>query len=383
MEIILEVSSRLERRAEELAKQKEKNKKIVGIVGFGYTPEELIYAAGAIPQRLQRGGESTAIHDSRQYCHNCFSTFHKAQIGYLMSDQDPLYSLPDHFVFEACDEHSELTGMYVFPHREMSATWLGVPANPDYAEALPYYRTALKKLGAELEDLTGQPIRDDKLTEYITIYNEMRALLLKIAQLRKSERPPLTGLDFIKLNHASYYCDPYNYVELLRTVYAKLKEETPQPSDQKARIAVFGCPVGVGDYALPKLVESCGGLIVTEEVSGSTRCLHQETQITDDPLEGLAARYYAKKRLDIYTYPWRPELFSLYSDLLEEYSVDGVFWYQLMYMACHGMFGYALEKRIKKSGIPVITIHSEYDFDSRLEAVKTRVETFMEIVRGS
>ena len=129
-------------------------------------------------------------------------------------------------------------------------------------------------------------------------------------------------------------------------------------------------------------MESCGGRVVTEEVSGSTRCLNKATDPSGNPLEALAARYYAKKRLDIYTYPWGPELYALYTELLEEYRVDGVIWYQLMYMACHGMFGYALEKKIKKAGLPVITIHSEYDFDSRLEAVKTRVETFMEILKG-
>ncbi len=382
MDVMQRVSECIENRSEELAVLKAKGKKIVGIVGFGYTPEELIYAAGAIPQRLFRGGEQAAINDSRQYCHNCFSTFHKAQVGYVMEGRDPVYTLPDHYIFESGDEHSELTGMYIYPHREISATWLGVPGNPDYEEAFPYYMTALSKLGDELEVLTGEKITETKLTEYITVYNDIRNLLKKIGAMRQSENPPLSGLDFIKLNHASWYCDPHEYVEILRSVYDVLKSSSPEPSGNAVRLAIFGCPVGIGDYALHELLESLGGVVVTEELSNSTRRADRKTDLAGNPLESLARRYYDKKRLDVYTYPWTSEFFKAHTGSVEDYKVDGVIWYQLMYMACHSMFGYAVEKKIKKMNIPFITVHSEYDFESRLEAVKTRVETFMEIVKG-
>ncbi len=382
MDAIQKITELIENRSEELAGLKSKGKKIVGIVGMGYMPEELVYAAGGIPQRLMRGGEKGAIDDSRQYSHNCFSTFHKAQIGYLLAGRDPVYTLPDHIVFETGDEHSELAGMHVYAFKQMPMTWLGIPANPDYEGAFPYYLKSLSKLKNELEDLTGEKVSDDRLKEYITVYNEIRSLLKKIASLRKAPSPPLSGLDFVKLNHGSYYCEPHEYVELLRSVYDELKEKKEDMPDRIPRIALFGCPVGVGDYALPGLIESLGATIVTEELSGSIRCLKKQTPVNGNLMENLAKRYYEKKREDAYCYPWGEQLTSLFTGLAQEYNADGVIWYQLMYMACHSMLGYKIEKQIKKINIPVMTVHSEYDFESRLEAVKTRVETFIEIIKG-
>ncbi len=382
MDVMQKVDGYIENRAEELARQKEKGKKIVGIVGFGYVPEELIYAAGAIPQRLLRGGEQGAIDASREYCHNCFSTFHKAQVGYLMKGGDPVYSLPDHLVFEAGDEHSELTGMYVYTYKKTPSTWLGIPGNPDFTDAFPYYLNAVAKLQKELENLTGKKVSEEKLVEYINVYNEIRSVLSKISGLRKLDSPPLSGLDFIRLNHGSFFCDPFEYIELLRSVYDELKNKEESSGELMPRIALFGCPVAVGDYALLELIEEAGGVVVTEELSGSIRCFETRTAVNGNPVESLAGRYFDKKRRDTYCYPWGEQVPSMFTRLAEDFKADGVIWYQLMYMACHGMLGYTIEKRIRKMGLPVINIQSEYDFESRVEAVRTRIETFIEIVKG-
>ncbi len=382
MDAMRQIEELIEKRSEELSKQKEKGKKIVGIVGLGYTPEELIYAAGAIPQRLLRGGDPAAIDDSRQYSHNCFSTFHKAQIGYLMKGRDQVYTFPDYLVFESGDEHSELAGMHVYSFKETPTTWLGVPGNPDFSDAFPYYLKALSKFKEELESLTGEKVSDERLREYISVYNEIREILKNVAMLRKSDTPPLSGLDFVKLNHASFYCDPHKYVGLLRTVYNELKEKKIDYAENLPRVAVFGCPIGVGDYALLELIESVGAVVVTEELSGSIRCFEKQTEENQKPMKSLAERYYSKKRIDAYCYPWGEELIHLFTGLAGDFKVNGVIWYQLMYMACHSMLGYKIEKQIKKMKIPLTTIHSEYDFESRLEAVKTRIETFIEIIKG-
>jgi benzoyl-CoA reductase/2-hydroxyglutaryl-CoA dehydratase subunit BcrC/BadD/HgdB len=100
-------------------------------------------------------------------------------------------------------------------------------------------------------------------------------------------------------------------------------------------------------------------------------------------MENLARRYYSKKSKDVYKYPWGEELLSVYSGLVDDFKVDGVLWYQLMYMEAQSMLGYVVNKRLKQRGIPAMTIQSEYDFTSRIEAVKTRIETFIEVVKQS
>ena len=378
-----QLSKCIEQRQSELERRKKQGAKVVGILGFGYTPEEMIFAAGAVPQRLIRGGDRESLDDSREYCHNCFSTFHKAQIGYLMKGRDSVYNLIDHLVLESGDEHSELTGMYVYAYRPMPMTWLGVPGNPDYPGALPYYVSSLDKLKKDLEKLTGNQVSQQKLDAYTTLYNRMRDILGRISDLRKAPSPPISGLDYVKLNHASFYCDPHEYVALLETVYEDLKPRIGAHTRDTPRIAVFGCPIAVGDYHLLELIEGAGAVVVTEEITGSTRDRRTTTPADGNLMLNLAQRYYSKKSKDVYRYPWGEEFLSMYNGLVDDAGVDGVIWYQLMYMEAQSMLGYVVNKRMKQKGIPAITIQSEYDLTSRMEAVKTRIETFIEIVRQS
>lgn len=383
MEVMERLSKCAEERPAELKKLRDKGTKIVGTVGLGYVPEELIYASGAIPQRLIKGGEREAIDDAHAYCHTSFSTFHKAQIGYLLGGKEPLYNSLDYLVVEAGDWFSELTGMHVFAERKLPTTWLGIPGNPDFSGALSYYLMGLGKLKDKLEELTGNKVSEGKLREYITLYNEMRELLKDISYLRKAPSPPISGLDFIKLNHASFYCEPHKYVDALRPIYEELKGAEGKYPQDAPRIAIFGCPIAQGDYVLPELIEGAGGIIVTEELCGGIRHFESNTKVNGDLMENLARRYYPDRPRDPWKYPWGEELPSMYTKLVEDYNVDGVIWYQLMYMEAFAYLGHIVSNRVKEIGIPTMALQSEYDLGGRLEANKTRVETFIEVVKQS
>lgn len=381
MEAMERLSKCVQERPAELKRLRDGGIKVVGIVGLGYVPEELIYASAAIPQRLIKGGQREAIDDSRAYCHGSFSTFHKAQIGYLLSGKEPVYNSLDYLVVESGDWNSEMVGMYVYFYRKLPTTWLGVPGNPDFDGALSYYITGLGRLRDRLEELTGSKASEEKLREYITVYNEMRDLLKNISYLRKHPSPPIGGLDFIKLNHYSFYCEPHKYVDGLKSVYAELKgSEGEYPADAP-RIAIFGCPIAQSDYVLPRLIEDAGGVIVTEELSGGIRHYEANTKVHGDMMGNLAHRYYLGRARDVYKYPWGDELPSMFTRLVDDYHVDGVIWYQLMYMVGNSMLGYVVSKRMKEKGIPMMTIQSEYDLQGRMESNKTRIETFIEVVK--
>ena len=184
MEAIEQLSKCIAERPAELKRLRDRGIKIVGIVGLGYVPEELIYALGAVPQRLIKGGEREAIDDARAYCHGSFSTFHKAQIGYLLSGKESVYNTLDYLIVESGDWNSEMVGMYVYFYRKLPTTWLGIPGNPEFDGALSYYTMGLGRLRDSLEELTGSNATEAKLSEYINLYNEMRDLLKNISYLR-------------------------------------------------------------------------------------------------------------------------------------------------------------------------------------------------------
>ena len=75
MSILEELASSAHTRAEELKKQREKGTKVIGYTGR-LVPEELIYAAGAVPYLLCRGGEPEPAEAVLPYMLRFLSPFH-------------------------------------------------------------------------------------------------------------------------------------------------------------------------------------------------------------------------------------------------------------------------------------------------------------------
>ncbi|MEJ2738682.1 MAG: hypothetical protein P8105_02400, partial [Dehalococcoidia bacterium] len=86
-------STYFEERMSDLRKLKREGKKIVGYVPGGFMPEELVWASGAIPVGLNRGGDPGAVLKSAEFIPRFFDTFSRSQIGYWALGEDPLYQM--------------------------------------------------------------------------------------------------------------------------------------------------------------------------------------------------------------------------------------------------------------------------------------------------
>ena len=88
--------------------------------------------------------------------------------------------------------------------------------------------------------------------------------------MRKSEPSPISGKDFIALNHGSLIADKEFMVDILESLYKELKEQAVSPSEG-ARILLTGSTLAMGDYRVPDMVEEAGGSIVIEEFAEGIR----------------------------------------------------------------------------------------------------------------
>ena len=60
----------------------------------------------------------------------------------------------------------------------------------------------------------------------------------------------------------------------------------------------------------------------------------------------------------------------------------GVIWYQLMYRESYKLESYYFPEILRKeAGIPMLTVESDYDI-AEAGPLRTRVETFVESLRG-
>lgn len=380
MEAMDKLSEHLKTRLVELRKKREKGVKIVGYTPGGFMPEELLYACGAmpVPVGLTRGGEHEPVIVSGAHLPRFLDTFCRAQIGYRELKEEPLYQMIDLLVVPITDNNIRAIADSWDFYTDVEVFRYGVPhAKTDHG--FKYYRDGINLLKEKLEELTGTGITEEKLREAINMSNRERELLKEISSMRKSERPPISGGDFAKLNHASFIADKHIMIDVLESLCEELKRKETPPS-KGPRILLTGSTMAAGDYKVIDLVEEIGASIVVEEFCEGIRHYWEKVEPNGDLIEALADRYFGRRVPCAFFRPAR-ERFDFLLKLAKEFNVDGVLWYQLMYRDSYDIESFYFPEVLKRElGISMLKIESDYDV-GEMGPFRTRIETFSETIR--
>ena len=379
MESMKKLSDHLATRLTELTRMQGKGTKLIGYTPGGYMPEELVYACGAVPVGLIRGGDPEPVAESAAYVPRFIDTFCRSQIGYRMLGEEPLYQMIDLLVVPVTDHNIKAIADCFNFFANANVFRFGVPHQKD-EHAFEYYLAGLHKLKEKLEEFTGNKIENGRLREAIDLCNKMRELLREISLLRLSEQPPITGQEFVRLNHASFIADKTVLISVLESIHEELKEK-PSTNPKGPRILLTGSTLAMGDYKVLDIAEEAGAAIVVEEFAEGIRHYWENVQVNGDLMESLADRYFRRRMPPAWFRPSRERLDYLI-ELAKDFNVDGIIWYQLMYRSSYDIQSFYFEKILKKElDIPMLKIESDYDVSER-GPLRTRIETFVEIIKA-
>lgn len=377
MEMTKGLLADLDTRLSELRQQKEKGTKIVGYTPTAYMPEELVYASGALPIALDRGGDSEPVLASTSYLGRVLDTFCRGQIGYRMMQQEPLYQIPDLVIVPVTDLHVRgladswdfFAGVEVFR--------LGVP-HSKAGHAFQHYLAGLNLLKERLEKLTGLEITEKRLREEIALSNNLRGLLREISLMRKSENPPISGKEFIRLSHDSLHADRNVMIKVLKSLRDELQvNKTTRPKGP--RMLLTGSTLAWGDDKVVDLLEAAGASIVVEEFCEGLRTYWEDVNADDDPMKALADSYLMKRVPCAFFRGSPEERFDFLLRLVKDFNVDGVVWYSLMYRETYGIESHIFHKVLEKKNMPMLIVTSEYS-PAETGHLRTRIETFTQTI---
>jgi benzoyl-CoA reductase/2-hydroxyglutaryl-CoA dehydratase subunit BcrC/BadD/HgdB len=365
----------------QLKEAKNRGAKIIGYFPGNYLPEELIYAAGAIPICLINSGDVHLLDTSLSAISRIFCPFARTQVGERLVRQDPFYSMLDMLVAPITCQHMKKAAEIWEYYGDIEIFKLGIPHQYSENFTLEYYIDRLKALREQLETFTGNEVTHEKIGDAIELYNRIRDLLRKISLTRRRNPSPISTLDFIKLNHVSYYADPAFMADMLESVYRELKVN--QVATTAPRLLLIGPNVAYGDYGLLESVKDAGGEVVIEEVCEGVRYYWQTVYNNGDPFESLAKAYLidripcafmrdsAQKRLD----------FGL--ELIRDFNVSGVIWYELIGCETYDEESYFFAQKLEELNIPMLIIESDYGMRYTGQ-IQTRIEAFVEmLMRGA
>ena len=372
------LNAHLKNRLADLSQAKAEGRKIVGYTPGGYMPEELVLACGAIPLGLIRGGDHSMVEAASAYICRWIDPFCRAQIGYGTSGEDPYYNMIDLLVVPITDNNIRAISDILAYNTNINIVPFGVPHKKDES-SLHYYLTKIERLKKKLEDFTGVEITESKLQEAIRLCNRERELLREISLMRKSGPLPLSGRDFIALNHASFLADKEFMVDLLESLVKELREQAPETGNGP-RILLTGSTLAQGDYKIPDIIDEAGGRVVMEEFAEGMRPYWETVKPERDLMENLAHSYFMKRVPPAWFRPGRERL-NFLVDLARDFHVDGVIWYQLMYRESYKTESYYFPDILKReAGLSTLTLESDYDA-AEVGQMRTRMETFIESIR--
>jgi benzoyl-CoA reductase/2-hydroxyglutaryl-CoA dehydratase subunit BcrC/BadD/HgdB len=375
------LTDHLSDRPAQLREAKKNGVKIIGYFPGNYVPEEIIYASGAVPLCLTHGGRPQPADAALSVVPQVICPFARAQIGERLLKENPYYSMIDMLVAPITCQHLKKVAEVWEYYGDLEIFKLGIPQQYGNDFELEYFADRLRALKDRLQTFTGNEITNERISKAIELYNRMRELLKEISLMRRTSPSPISALDFIKLNHASFYADPAFMVDVLDSVYQELKDKQPATKTSAPRILLLGPNIGYGDYTVLELVKTAGGEIVIEELCEGIRYYWHKIENKGDLFQSLARGYLvdrvpcafmrdsSKKRLD----------FAL--KLAKDFNVSGVIWYELLCCETYDSESYFFAHRMGERNIPMLILESDYG-TADTSQLKTRVEAFIEIVKG-
>jgi benzoyl-CoA reductase/2-hydroxyglutaryl-CoA dehydratase subunit BcrC/BadD/HgdB len=375
------LAKHLEDRATQLEEKRQAGAKVVAFFPGGYVPEELIYAAGAIPLCLIEGGNPTPVEAASSLAPTIICPFARAQLGERLLKRNPYYCSIDMLVAPITCQHLKKVAEIWEYYGEMKIFKLGVPHQYCGDYQLEYYAGGLRELKETLEKLTGIEITYERMSDAVRLYNSMRELFKKLSQMRRFFSPHLSSLDFIRLHHASFYADPTFMIEVLHTIWCELKGKNRGNEQDKPRLLLISPNMACGDYKMLKLVENSGGEIVIEEVCEGLRYYWQQVENRYEFIEQLAKAYLRERLPCGFMRYCSSERLNFALKLIREFNVSGVIWHQLQVCETYDSESYFFSEKMAEQNIPMLVLESDYG-DADTSRIKSRIDAFIELVRG-
>lgn len=348
-----------------------------GVPLLGYTcsvfPEEIAYAAGIVPIRALGaegcGNETGLLQPAAQ----CFVAKGSMELalggGYL--------GLSGFVITNACDMCHNFHAALEFYKPFRFHHFISRPNVARSEGALRYFRYELDAFQAALETHFGLEITDANLSAAIATYNEHRRLLSQLADLRGAQGGPrLLASEFSKVMVSSFYMDKARHNALMKELLEHLRSGPPVVGDP-VRVHLSGASLASSE--LFDLIESAGGLVVSDDLCTGARHFVGQVDENRDPLDALADRYLNQLACPCMHHPGKfDERYAFIRSELIRNSGDGVLFALYRYCDTHLADFQALRDRLERDGIPYLY----HELDASVGAqFRTKLEAFFEILR--
>jgi benzoyl-CoA reductase subunit C len=353
-------------------------KKVIGYFCC-FVPDEIITAFDMVPYRIQ-GSQSDPIDQADAYIEPMACPFARSCFNLALNGK---YNFLDGFVApHSCDTIERMYHIWRHSKPAPFTHLINVPhmMGPSSDE---FYRKELEFFIKGLETWSGKKLNTDKLRGAVRLYNERRAVLRELYELRKPDPPLVSGTEITVALVAGMGIPAAEHIELVRKMIGEIKAR-PRPKAQKLpRIFLWGNEID--DIAFVKLIEESGAYVVMDDLCTGTRFFWDDVPETSDPLDGIVSRYLHTHCPRTYI----PKVETREKDLgnrygyisrfIKDWNGNGVIFYIVRYCDTCELEGPDLREYLNEMKLPVLMIEDDYS-TSTIGQLRTRVQAFLEMI---
>ncbi|MGQ9703002.1 MAG: double-cubane-cluster-containing anaerobic reductase [Actinomycetota bacterium] len=366
-------------RVKELVDHRAQSGVVVGTF-CAYVPEELVIAAGGICVGLCAGAQ-VAEEAAEQYLPRNLCALIKSSLGFKLAKVCPYIESCDLLVGKTtCDGKKKY---YEILDQFQPVHIMELPQRKDEADRV-LWRSEVRRLAGRLEELAGRKITPESLREAIRVVNEKRRALLRLAELRKSDPPVISGRDALLINQIAFYDDPVRLAEKVNALCDELEERKAKwtfiGGAHRPRILLSGCPMAIPNWKVATIIETSGAVVAMDEMCTGIRyfrhLVSEEATDLEGMLDAIADRYL---QIDCAVFTPNQERIEHIKELVDDYDIDAVVYYALQFCDPYTVEAFRVRQELEKAGVPFLYLETDYSTED-VGQLTTRIQALIEML---
>lgn len=352
-------------------------------------PEELIYAAGAIPVRLCAGCfESSQIGEDRVPRDGC--PLVKSSMGLSMQKGLKVFDLCDVVAIPTtCDAKRKL-GEELSAFKEVWMIETPHIKDADFSRRIwmeQIYALKVKLETVKRNGTRGRRINARRMAAAIRDTARAQVQMRRLLSLRTARKPVVWGRQATAVVNAYAFSHVNRWTDAMTRLNDKLaamvEDDQAVDGGERPRIYIAGSPSVFPNLKIPTLVEEMGGVVVADESCAGDRYLYDPVGSTEktlnDQMLGVASRYLAPCVCPSFT-P-NDDRLTLIQRMITDFAVDGVLYHVLKGCVVYDFEVSRVENALRDDQIPLLRVETDYNPED-VEQLRTRIEAFIEMLKS-
>ncbi|HEX9058935.1 MAG TPA: 2-hydroxyacyl-CoA dehydratase family protein [Clostridia bacterium] len=334
-------------------------------------PEELIYAAGFHPYRIEGCCGTSGRADT--YLPNFFCPYTVSCLEDALNKKSDF--LEGTVFTNSCNAMERLYDIWKQKVGLKFTYMLDVPRQ-DKPESREYFKRCINGLKESIERTFGVELSSIHLENAIRTYNKTRTMLKEISDLITCGKIDISYSEFFNIIKASSYFEREEYNEQLLEILALENDELTKRKRRKPAVLLVGGMMA--DTGVINILEESGVKVICDDLCKGRRYYDRTSNIHEDPMETLCEIYLGESRCARMINIASKKIY-MYKSMLEESDFDGIIYFSLKFCISHSYDYMMLKEAMDNEGIPVMLVEGDFT-KSGFEQIKTRIQAFVEML---